>query len=82
MAKAGIEVISLNTKTGAKLVNGEWIKYTDRKFRMDDVIGVFHDKKEGRAWFSLNGEDLGIAYQNVKDLLNTDLYPTVSFKTK
>ena len=27
--KAGIDVIGLNTKTGAKLVNGEWIKYTD-----------------------------------------------------
>ena len=48
-----------------------------KRFKKTGVLGVFLNMDKGTLSFSLNGEDLGIAYSD-KDLTRGPLYPAVA----
>eukprot|EP01122_Echinamoeba_exundans_P017354 TRINITY_DN911_c4_g1_i1.p1 TRINITY_DN911_c4_g1~~TRINITY_DN911_c4_g1_i1.p1 ORF type:complete len:3990 (-),score=695.43 TRINITY_DN911_c4_g1_i1:1688-12457(-) len=61
--------------TGFTYHDGKSDSRYGQKMVQGDVIGVTLDMDEGTLSFSRNGEDLGIAFRNLK---GKDLYPAVS----
>lgn len=70
-------------ESGRKATNGEFVEYA-KSYQLDDVIGCYLDmeSKPCNIKFTLNGEDLGKAFEFDKDILgeNTALFPHILTK--
>lgn len=70
-------------ESGRKATNGEFVEYA-KSYQLDDVIGCYLDmeSKPCNIKFTLNGEDLGKAFEFDKDILGekTALFPHILTK--
>jgi hypothetical protein len=49
-----------------------------KRFKKSGVLGVFLNMNKGKLYFSLNGENMGVAFEDPKALTVGPLYPAVA----
>ena len=69
----------LNCSVGAKCLPVEGKSYSDIRIQVGDRIGMLVDMPAGRISFFCNGQDLGVAFE---DVVVTSLLPAVSLRDK